>query len=244
MTEPTAQSQPGQNRLPAFHLSLQLFQTTGEEAFHLAVTVKHLTTAGVVLELLEPPDGFFDDNLKGLQGFLLGNGDHDGLLVKVPTKILWTKKHEEDTAATVGLELLKPLPLSMRHALEDDLAGGAKDMRVLWDYWDEMQQDSGPEALEAAPTSVPVKPVAPTPVAPQASPTPAASPPAAAQSSGGWVYLVGFAAIVIGVAMQYPQSEQMAFSGLVVMFLGSIVVAGKSLSSMWQLSSSHSSESR
>lgn len=242
MTEPTTPSHPGPSRPPAFHLSLQLFETTGEEVCHLPVTVKNLTTGGAVLELLESADILVDDHLKGLQGFLLGNGDRDGLLVKVPAKILWTKKHEADTAATLGLELLKPLPLSMRHALEDNLASGARDMKVLWDYWDEMQQDAASDALEVALTPMAARPVAATAAATKANPTSIARPPVATQNSGGWIYLVGFGAIVIGVALQYPQSEQLAFSGLVVMFLGSLVVAGKSLSSMWQIFSSHSPE--
>jgi len=242
MTEPISRSDPGPGRPPAFHLSLQLTETTGAHVCHLPVTVKNLTTGGVVLELLESADISVDDHLKGLQGHLLGNSERDGLLVKVPAKILWIKKQEADAAATLGLELLKPLPLSMRHALEDNLASGARDMRVLWDYWDEMQQTSAPDDLEVAFPPDPAKAIASPPAATKTKPISAAAPAAAAQSSGGWVYLVGFGAIITGVALQYPQSEQLAFSGLVVMFLGSLVVAGKSLSSMWQIYSSHSPE--
>lgn len=235
MTEPTPQSEPLPSRHPDFHLSLQLFDAAGEETCHVPVIVKNLTTGGVVLEVLESLNQPADNYLKGSQGFLLGNGDHDGLLIKVPAKVLWTKKHDEENVATLGLELLKPLPLSMRHALEDNLAVGAKDMKVLWDYWDEMRQETTPEQLVAAPS-----PAADMPTTPDAIPLPAESPQAEPNHASGWIYGVGFAAILTGVALQYPQSEQLAFTGLVVMFLGSLVVAGKSLSSMWQIFSSQS----
>lgn len=249
MTVQTVQSEPGMSQQTALQLSLQVFDKAGEEACHLPVTVKNLSTGGLVLEIPETADILADDELKGLQGFLLGGADHNGLSIKVPAKILWTRKHGEESVATLGLELLKPLPLSMRHALEDNLAIGSRDMKVLWDYWDEIREDASPKlAVELAPAtlaaekeSAPEEP-APNTLAPLDDSAPAVKPQSTAPSSGAWLYLVGFGAIVIGMVLQYPQSEQLAFSGLVVMFLGSLVVAGKSLTSMWQVFSTHPSK--
>ena len=60
-------------------------------------------------------------------------------MVEVPGKILWTRNREGDAGVTLGLELLEPLSMPLRHALEANMAIGAKDMKVLWDYWDEIQ---------------------------------------------------------------------------------------------------------
>ncbi len=53
---------------------------------------------------------------------------------------------------------------------------------------------------------------------------------------GNWLYWIGFGIILSGLAMQFPQSEYLGFSGIVMMFCGSLLVAWKSIMSMRQLS--------
>ncbi len=52
--------------------------------------------------------------------------------------------------------------------------------------------------------------------------------------NGFWIYWLGFGTILSGLAMQLPQSEYISFSGLVMMFGGSLTVAWKSVISMWE----------
>lgn len=231
MTEQTTQAETANNHHTFLSLAFQILDQSGEETCQLPVAVKNLTTAGVVLEVAEPTACLLEDYHKGSQGFLLGSNHDDSLAVKVPAKILWTRQRDEATAATLGLELLKPLPQSMRHTLEDNLAFGSRDMRLLWDYWDELQAADDPEPPAPAPP----------PLVDQTGPLPA-DPQPAARNSSALPYWAGFGAIVTGIALQYPQSEQLAFSGLVVMFLGSLVVAGKSLTCVWQNFSSPPTE--
>ena len=153
-------------------------------------------------------------------------------MVEVPGKILWTRNREGDPGVTLGVELLEPLSLPLRHALEANMAIGAKDMKVLWDYWDEIQESATAGELADA-----VRP-APAPTNHRV----ASDERADACNKGGWWYWLGFGAILSGLAMQFPQSEYLGFFGLLLMFSGSSVVAMKSLRSMRQLSSSGSAD--
>ncbi len=151
------------------------------------------------------------------------------IMIKVPGKILWTRNREGDSGITLGLELLEPLPLPVRHTLEANMSIGAKDMKVLWDYWDEIQESAGPAEI--------AEPVAPA-ILVQDNAARTRLRRQETVGKGSWLYWVGFVAIICGLALQFPQSEYLGFSGLIVMFLGSLVVAWKSVTSMWQISSS------
>jgi hypothetical protein len=232
-TGQTFQTDPENCQDPCRSLSLQLYNEVGKEAGHLAVAVKNLTTAGVILEILHPDNGSKNENLKGREGLLSVMTQNDCGMIKVPGRVLWTRNHEGDGGVTLGLELLQPLPLPVRHILEADMAIGAKDMKFLWDYWDEIQESAGPPQL--AEPAEPASFVQDNAVALNHEPDSDCGTDIAGK--GNWLYWVGFIAIICGLALQFPQSESLGFPGLIVMFLGSLVVAWKSIMSMWQISS-------
>ncbi len=196
------------------------------------MAVKNLTTAGVILEILHLDNGFKPDSLRGQEGLFTMISQNDSITVRVPAKILWTRTRDGDSGITLGLELLEPLPLPVRHTLEANMAIGAKDMKVLWDYWDEIHEsDSFDEIAEPVATATSEQDAAV-----------ALDYEADNHVKGNGIYWVGFGAIICGLGLQFPQSEYLGFSGLVVMFLGSLVVALKSLTSMRRVSSPGTSD--
>ena len=136
-------------------MSFQLFNDAGEETSHFPVAVKSLTTAGVILEILHQDNGLKIESLKGRDGLFTIITQNDCVKIEVPGKILWTRNREGDSGITLGLELLEPLPLPVRHILEANMSIGAKDMKVLWDYWDEIQESAG-SAETAGPVALPI----------------------------------------------------------------------------------------
>lgn len=228
MTGPTSQLDP-ENCLESYKsLSFELLPGVEEEVSRLPVEVKNLTTVGVILEILHLENELTIESLKGREGLLKIIAQDNSIMIEVPGKILWTRNRDGDAGVTLGLELLGPLPLSVRHMLEANMSIGAKDMKVLWDYWDEIQETAAPTELPDQVKSVPLS----------------LNHPAVDKGRIGtdrqdnWLYWVGFGAIIAGLAMQFFQSESLSFSGLIVMFLGSLMVAWKSIVSMWQISAS------
>ena len=125
-------------------LSFQLLNDAKEEICKFPVAVKNLTTAGVILEILHLDEDLKTDNFKRCEGVLQIIAQDDRTMVELPGKILWTRNREGDSGVTLGVELSEPLSMPLRHALEADMAIGAKDMKVLWDYWDEIQESAVP----------------------------------------------------------------------------------------------------
>lgn len=219
-------------------LSLQLCNGGAEESSHLPVVVKNLTTDGVILEILHLESGLQTENLKGVEGQLKIIDQDDQVMIEIPGKILWTRNREGATGVTVGLELLGPIPLPVRQTLEAHMDIGAKDMKVLWDYWDEVQDS----AISASPPNMEIS------VPAVLTGTETCVPAAPEQSVGfneqadtltrkNWLYWAGFGGILSGLALQFSQSEYLGISGLAMMFLGSLLVAWKSIMSMRQLPS-------
>jgi hypothetical protein len=100
-------------------------------------------------------------------------------------------------------------------------------MKVLWDCWDEIQE-----------FALPIDPPEPgEPVTPVPDPHLALEEQADKVVNHIWMYWLGFGAIVSGIAMQFSRSEYLGLSGLIVMFLGSLLLAWKSIMGMRQVSS-------
>lgn len=235
MLEQSTQSDPATCMGTYKSLSFELFNEAGEEISHFPVAVKNLTTAGVILELLHLDNGLNPESLKGREGVFTIITPNDCDLIKVPGKILWISNREGDAALTIGLEMLEPLPLAVRHSLEASMSIGAKDMKVLWDYWDEIQESAAHASLTepAEPAPTVMEPV----VMAQENPKVISQGAERPVNNGAMIYWVGFIAIICGISMQFLQSESLVFPGLVVMFLGSLVIALKSMMSMWRVSS-------
>jgi hypothetical protein len=246
VTGQTSQSDP-ENGLEYYKsLFFELFKGVEEKASRLSVEVKNLTTVGAILEILHLDNGLKIESLKGREGLLKIIAQDDKVMTEVPGKILWaTRNRDGDAGVTLGLELLGPLPLSVRHMLEANMSIGAKDMKVLWDYWDEIQElavlTELPEPVRSCASS-PYNGKAGVRSALSAYNGEADEEQVGTNRKDNWLYWLGFCAIISGLAMQFPQSEYLGFSGLIVMFLGSLMVAWKSILSMWQISSSGPAE--
>jgi hypothetical protein len=109
-------------------------------SYHLPVTVKSLSATGVILEVRYPPGGL---DLRELQGRssvvhlpLTGNGRE----MAIPGKVVWTRPQVgNDPLFLLGLELENPT-LEVRQALEEQLPIAAKDIKELWDQWDQTRK--------------------------------------------------------------------------------------------------------
>jgi hypothetical protein len=222
-------------------LYFQLFEGSKGKAGHFPVAVKNLTTAGATLKILHLDNGYKTESLKGAKGFLQLIAQDDRVMVEIPGRILWTRNLEGEEGATLGLELLEPLPSPVRHMLEANMAIVSKDMKVLWDYWDEIKETPyQPAILEpASPVTVPVdngvasgeegRPVPRRPLGRRIlDQTPPVQQPLAKQpidqqpinrqpigqqtvARPQWPYWAGFGAIFSGFFMQFFQSEYQFF---------------------------------
>lgn len=229
MTGHTSQCDLENGLEPYKSLSFQVNNCLEGETSPFPVAVKNLTTVGVILEILHVGNGLKTESLKGREGLLTIVSQNDCVMNEVPGKILWTHKRDGEAGVTLGLELLEPLPLSVRQRLETTMAIGAKDMKVLWDYWDEIKEAAAPVESPELVMSSPSVPDHEAAVEGQTD---------VVGSGDNWWYWLGFGAILFGLGMQYPQSEYFGFLGLIAMFLGSLVIAWKSIASMRQVSSS------
>jgi hypothetical protein len=227
MTGPISQLDP-ENTTELFKsLFFQIGDRSEADSSHLAVVVKNLTTGGAILDTHDLNGEINTDNFKGREGLLKVIALDDTVLIEVPGKILWTRNREDATGVTLGLELLAPLPLSIRQMLEAQMDIGARDMKVLWDYWDEIQVSGAAPPQPKEEISIPDE------LAHHADSQEKGKP----STNHNWLYGLGFGAILGGIALQYPDSDYLGFVGVIGMFLGSMVVAWKSIMSMRQLSS-------
>lgn len=112
--------------------------------YHLPIVVKSLSATGVILEVHFPPEGL---NLKELQGRgtiihlpVTGNGGK----MAIRGKVLWSRPQVgNDPLFLLGLELEDPT-LEVRQALEDQLPIATKDIKELWDQWDQSRETPRP----------------------------------------------------------------------------------------------------
>jgi hypothetical protein len=206
-------------------LCLQVVNKFGEEVDQFSLAVKTLTTTGVILNIQQLENNCKTEICKGRDVLFKVYSADIGGMVELPGKILWTRNNEDDTALTLGLELLDPLPPSIRNILEGNMSTGAKDMKLLWDYWDETKK-----TMNSSDLSEPVDSVLVISKACAVS----EKPEIRISRNGFWIYWLGFGTILSGLAMQLPQSEYISFSGLVIMFGGSLTLAWKSVISLWE----------
>jgi hypothetical protein len=224
MTGPAAQINLENGLEPYKSLYFQLLEGSEGNSGPFPVVVKNLTTVGIILEILPPDNGYKTESLKGGAGFLKIIGRDDSVMMEVPGRILWTRNREGEKGTTLGLELLGPLPLPVRQMLEANMAISSKDMKGLWDYWDEIKETATPPVLS--------RPASPVPVALDNGKASREPMPLSARTQ--WLYWAGFGAIFSGFIMQFPQSEYLGLSGLAAIFSGSLLVALKSILSMMQ----------
>jgi hypothetical protein len=208
-------------------LTLAIPGNTPEDDLTLAITVKNISTASILLQTTseEPPDR--TGELRGRPACIrLASGSGSGP-VEVAGKILWVRSDAADPDTwTIGLEFAEALSPGTRHALEAQMEIVHKDIKELWNQWDMLhgrQAAATPAVVRVLKPEVqPLVPPVQTPVRPETG-------------SARGTYLVGFGVMAAGTGMQFLGEDYLRFSGLVLIIYGSIIVAGKSLWGMWQL---------
>ncbi len=170
----------------------------GGELCHLPLQVKSLSGKGAILVGSWMPTGFVPESLNGQEGVLLILGEEKADDLEVPGKVLWTRPGNRDPSEyLVSLELDDPVQKA-RRALENQLKIYPRDIKTLWDSWDQVHQ-----------------------------------PPAAPHWDQGF-YLVALAAVVGGLALYFTASGGVKVWGSIAAIYGSLMMAGKSLWSMWR----------
>lgn len=201
-------------------LAVQIVNETGDK-INLPAAVKTLTSTGATLTIQMPDTVVRDQIQKGQPVLLRINSGAGRDLVELPGKILWTRNHQDDPAVTLGLEMTEPLPISIRHALEDGMSINASDMRVLWDNWDAINDRAVPALLSD-------QSIVNSPAAVEAS----ESPPANIAQESYLSYWIAFAIILSGIVLQFSHLEYLNIFGFFMMFAGSITLASKSILSL------------
>jgi hypothetical protein len=150
------------------------------------------------LEGLDLPDDFPLDAVVGQESIIQvpAHGIWQG--TDIHGKILWLRPGEGGLKTfQAALELQETDPQA-RRMLENQLITYPKDMKELWDHWDQVHT--------AAP----------------------------GHSKGDQsVYFVGMGAVAAGLMLHYSGPESINPLGIIIAIYGSLVMAGKSLWSMW-----------
>jgi hypothetical protein len=164
----------------------------------LPVQVKDLSAEGVILDLVELPDGLEAESLVDQLGVIHLAPDGLSKETQLRTTVIWVRQEESDSSHwLLGLDL-KEADFQFRRSLENFLAR-PKDISDLWRYWDQ------------------VKPK-----------------PQTAVGEGRLVFYLGAAALLGGVALQFGLPDAYNSLAVILIMLGSLLIAGKCLWHWWR----------
>jgi|GEM_PF-2385703 len=215
---------PQSEMAPADQLLLTIAGPTHEDDVNLAVAVKNLSTTGIILEADAGDGGPVAETVKGRDAILQLPASLKCDMAYIKGTLLWSR--EDRGAYTLGLDLREPLPTGVRRTLESQMEIANKDIKELWDQWDQIH---GRRHLGGAEVRT-------APPAPIFSPVEAGESPVADDGAGTsrGTYWVGFGVMAAGAVMQFVGPDYLKFSGLVLIIYGSALVAVKSIWGMWQ----------
>jgi len=200
----------------------------------LPVNLKSLSARGVILAARPVDDSSLDQILEGRQAKLHLPADGNGGLSHIHTRVLWTRLPEDvEGEVLVGLALEEP-NLRTRQSLEAHLPQYPRDLKNLWDHWDQMQEERAAAATVAL-AAAPVMPT-PAPLRPpvesvrqqgqregEANTTPGSDMP---------IYLVGLGSVGAGVSLYFLGPDSYQMFGAILAVYGSLSIAGKSVWTM------------
>lgn len=118
----------------------------GTEALRVPVVVRNLSTGVVILEVKFP--GFLagEANLQpgGRKPRLALSAEGDEGRINIQGKLLWTRFTEGNRPKVIlGMELVNP-NLKARQFLEDQISHTSKDLKGLWNRWDQAYNSEAP----------------------------------------------------------------------------------------------------
>jgi len=200
------------------------------EAVPLAVRIKSLSARGVILTGQLSSAGDLPD--KGQAATIHLPAQENGGLTHIRTTLLWTRPGEAgEDQVLLGLALDES-NLKTRQALEAYLPQYPKDLKGLWDHWDQVQEDLTQSSPVVLPLARPGIPPAPTcQAAPAASAAKADGRPSS--SADLPIYLVGLGAGAAGLGLYTLGPDSYQVFGAILAIYGSLTMAGRSLWTMW-----------
>lgn len=124
----------------ASQLSLEVTRRYYGDNFCLPMRVKSLSARGVILEGAHLPENLDLQSLAGGDGVIHVSSANLSSRAQVPCKVIWARSEGLDSCGLlVSLEMAEP-DLAARRILEDQLINYPKDMKELWDQWDQAQE--------------------------------------------------------------------------------------------------------
>jgi hypothetical protein len=119
------------------YIILEISDRDGETALRVPVLVLNLTAGVVTLEAIYPQASLSWEDLNGRHGNLRLRFKGGEEPIDIDGKLVWTRAAGDGgRQLTLGLELAKPT-LTARKILGDLIPNSAKDMKGLWDRWDQ-----------------------------------------------------------------------------------------------------------
>ncbi len=119
-------------------LYLEIDSPEQGKSLRLPVYVKDLATAGVILEIVDPPSGLKGESLLHREGVLHMVPDGFTKETQLRSKVVWIRQGELGPSHfLLGVDL-RDADFRARRAL-DNLRTRPKDISDLWMYWDQVQ---------------------------------------------------------------------------------------------------------
>jgi hypothetical protein len=119
------------------YIIFEVIDQEGEAALRVPVVVQNLTAGVVTLEAIYPQGSTSWENLKGHTGNLRLRFKGGEEPIDIKGRLIWSKlAGEGGKQLTLGLELDKPT-LTVRKILGDLIPHTSKDLKSLWDRWDQ-----------------------------------------------------------------------------------------------------------
>jgi hypothetical protein len=119
------------------YIILEINDQEGETALRVPVVVQNLTAGVVTLEAIYSQTTVGWENYDGHSGNLRLRFRGGEEPIDIRGKLIWTRSAGEGGRhLTLGLELARPT-LTARKILGDLIPHGAKDIKGLWDRWDQ-----------------------------------------------------------------------------------------------------------
>lgn len=125
------------------YIILEITDREGETAFRVPVAVLNLTAGIVTLEAVFPQAAVGWDTISGRRCNLRLRFKGGEEPIDISGKLVWTRlAGENGRQLTLGLELTRPT-LTARKVLGDLIPHSSKDIKGLWERWDQTYPEAG-----------------------------------------------------------------------------------------------------
>lgn len=170
----------------------------GREPVRLPVRINSLSATGALLESQEAQASPLLLALAGRDARILIPPDSPAPLREITGRLAWVRPvRRKNGGMMMAFELQEP-DLEVRRVLEDHMASFPRDLKELWDAWDEVHRSRPAQMAEQA------------------------------------AYLVGVGAVAAGTTLYLAGPETLKLYGSVMALYGCLMMAAKSIWSLWR----------